>query len=222
MRSPRPRPRRRVRWGWLVTGVVALVIGALAASVALPILLHEPQGSSGQARVEGYPTTVTATGDDERTRTLSAAGENGGPVDLAAVREGDRIVVTGSGYTPGRGLYVAICAIPAQLDGRPGPCLGGVPEQTEEELPEGSVQWAPSNWINDEFAWRIFGARGFDDRDAGEFTAYLLVGPAADASVDCAAVECGIYTRNDHTATEDRVQDIYLPIAWDTAPAGAE
>lgn len=211
-----------MRWGWLVTGVVALVIGALAASVALPILLHEPQGSSGQARVEGYPTTVTATGDDERTRTLSAAGENGGPVDLAAVREGDRIVVTGSGYTPNRGLYVAICAVPAQLDGRPGPCLGGVPEQTEEELPEGSVQWAPSNWINDEFAWRIFGARGFDDRAAGEFTAYLLVGPSADAAVDCAAVECGIYTRNDHTATGDRVQDIYLPIAWDTAPAGAE
>lgn len=222
MRSPRPRPRRRVRWGWLVTGVVALVVGALAASVALPILLHEPQGSSGQARVEGYPTTVTATGDDERTRTLSATRENGGPVDLARVSDGDRIIVTGSGYTPNRGLYVAICAVPAQLDGRPGPCLGGVPDQTREDLVEGSVQWAPSNWINDEFAWRIFGARGFDNRAAGEFTAYLLVGPSADDAVDCAAVKCGIYTRNDHTATGDRVQDLYLPVAWDTAPAGAE
>ncbi|MGY6496713.1 MAG: hypothetical protein ACXIUP_00640 [Microcella sp.] len=214
MRSRRPPRRRPVRWGWLITGVVALALGGLVAWVALPILLHEPQGSSGQARVDGFPTTVTATGDDGLTRTLSAATESGGAVDLAAIAEGDRIVVTGSGYVPNRGIYVAICAIPAQLDGRPGPCLGGVPEQTEDELDEGSVQWAPSNWINNEFAWRIVGARAFDDRDSGSFTAYLLVGPPSDDAVDCAVVECGIYTRNDHTATADRVQDLYLPVEW--------
>jgi hypothetical protein len=214
MRSPRPSRRRRVRWGWLITGLVALALGALAASVAVPILLHEPQGASGQPRVEGFPTSVTATGDDGLTRTLSAATETGGVLDLAALQEGDRIVVTGEGYTPDRGVYVAICAVPAEVDGRPGPCLGGVPEQTEQELEAGSVQWAPSNWINSEFAWRIFGARGFDDRDAGSFTAYLLVGPATEDAVDCALVECGIFTRNDHTASDDRVQDIYLPVAW--------
>jgi hypothetical protein len=25
---------------------------------------------------------------------------------------------------------------------------------------------------------------------------------------------CGIYTRNDHTALNDRVQDLFVPVAW--------
>lgn len=212
MRSYRlARPRKR--WPWVVAIALVAVLAAVAV-VVVPILFHEPQGLSGQERPSGFPTEQVATGDDGLTRTLSATNDDGGAVDLSAVESGDRIVITGDGYAPGRGLYVAICAIPAQVNARPGPCLGGVPEQTEEELEVGSIQYAPSNWINDDFAWRIFGARGFDDREAGTFTAYLLVGPPVDENVDCVAVECGIYTRNDHTAATDRVQDIYLPVQW--------
>ena len=37
---------------------------------------------------------------------------------------------------------------------------------------------------------------------------------AADENVDCVEVACGLYTRNDHTALDDRVQDLYLPVSF--------
>lgn len=208
------RSRRRRLWPWIVGAVLAIAL-VLVAIVALPILLSTPQGSSGQARVtDGYPTSVTATGDDGRTRTLSVSTESGAEPRLDAMSAGDRLVVSGEGFDGSRGLYVAVCAVPDELDGKPGPCLGGVGSQEVEEFDEGVVQYAASNWINADFAWRLFGARAFDDRDAGTFTAYLEVPPAADENVDCAEVACGLYTRNDHTAVADRVQDLYLPLSW--------
>ncbi|MCU1578516.1 MAG: hypothetical protein JWP19_720 [Rhodoglobus sp.] len=56
---------------------------------------------------------ATATGDDGRTRTPSAAGEAGATVDTSALSVGQHLVVTGSGYDASRGIYVAICVIPA-------------------------------------------------------------------------------------------------------------
>ena len=200
------RPRRRRLWPWIVGGILAVVL-ALVVIVVVPILLATPQGSSGQARVDGYPTSVTATGDDERTRTLTVETPDGDAPELDSVS-------TGEGYDGSRGLYVAVCAIPEQLDGKPGPCLGGVGSQEVEEFEEGVVQYAASNWINEAFAWRLFGARSFDDGEAGTFTAYIELPPAADENVDCRTVECGLYTRNDHTASADRVQDLYVPLRW--------
>lgn len=210
-----PDTRRRRRWPWVIGVIVALLL-AVVAAIALPILLHNPQGSSGQARVPAgeYPTEVSATGDDDRERTLSVATENGNAPDLSSVQAGDRLVVTGAGYDGDRGLYVAVCRIPDELDGKPGPCLGGVGSQEVEQFEEGVVQWAPSNWINEAFAWRLFGARSFDDTATGAFTAYIEVPPAADENVDCTVEACGLYTRNDHTAAGDRVQDLYVPLAW--------
>lgn len=207
---------RRRRWPWIV-GVVVVALLAVIAVVALPIVLHEPQGSSGQGRVpEGeYPTEITATGDDGRLRTLSVTTESGAVPDLAAVAAGDRLIVTGAGYDGDRGLYVAVCKVPDEIDGKPGPCLGGVGSQEVEQFEEGVVQWAASNWINEAFAWRLFGARGFDDTATGAFTAYIELPAVADENVDCAVDECGLYTRNDHTAVSDRVQDLYLPLRWE-------
>jgi hypothetical protein len=76
------------------------------------------------------------------------------------------------------------------------------------------VQYAPSNWINDDWAWRLFGARSYADREAGTFTAYLEVPEAFDDHVDCREVACALYTRNDHTAAADRVQDLYIPVGF--------
>jgi hypothetical protein len=58
----------------------------------------------------------------------------------------------------------------------------------------------------------LFGARSFDDHEQGTFTAYIEVPGFADANVDCRERLCGLYTRNDHTALDDRVQDVYVPI----------
>lgn len=207
-------PRRRL-WPWIIGGLLVVLLVAIAF-VAVPIFTHQPQGLSGQARVaEGeYPTSVTATGDDERTRTLTVALESGGAPDLSAVSAGDRLVVSGEGFDPDRGIYVAVCRVPDELDAKPGPCLGGVGPQEVEEFDEGVVQYAASNWINEAFAWRLFGARAFDDRAAGTFTAYIELPPVADENVDCGVELCGLYTRNDHTAVADRVQDLYVPLRW--------
>lgn len=206
---------RRRRWPWIV-GAIVVVLLAVVAAIALPIVLHEPQGSSGQGRVAvgEFPTEVTATGDDGRIRTLSVTTDSGAQPDLSAVAAGDRLIVTGAGYDGGRGLYVAVCRIPDEIDGKPGPCLGGVGSQEVEQFEEGVVQWAPSNWVNEAFAWRLFGARSFDDTTTGAFTAYIELPPAADQNVDCTVEACGLYTRNDHTAAGDRVQDLYVPLRW--------
>ncbi len=206
---------RRRRWPW----IVAVVVGALlipAAVIAVPILTHQDQGAPNQQPSgEEWPLTASATGDDGRERTIEIFSVDGtGQVDTSALTPGDRFVVSGTGYDPERGIYVAICAIPDDSTVKPGPCLGGVPSGGEQDVEEGTIQFAPSNWINDDWAWRLFGARSFEDRQKGSFTAYIEVPEAADDHVDCRAVACALYTRNDHTAAADRVQDLYVPVAF--------
>jgi hypothetical protein len=198
---------------WVLSGIV-LVAAGFAAWLVAPILSSTPQGLSGQELdVEGYPTSVTVTGDDGRVRALSARIESSDGRGLDRLISGDRIVVSGSGYNPESGIYVAVCAVPSALNEKPGPCLGGVPSTTADTPgEEGAIQYAPSNWINDQWAWRLFGARSFDDREAGTFSAYIEVPGFADENVDCRKVQCGLYTRNDHTALGDRVQDVYVPV----------
>lgn len=199
-------------------GAIALVVLIPAAALGIPILLHQDGGSSNQERpVEEWPTAVTATGDDGRARELAVLSpEPGGAVDTSALTVGEHLVVSGSGYDAGQGIYVAICVIPDDPATKPGPCLGGVPETDASADPgaSGDVQWAPSNWINDDWAWKLFGARAYDDVETGTFTAYLeVVDPVGDG-FDCTTQRCGIYTRNDHTALGDRVQDLYIPVAF--------
>lgn len=206
----------RRRWPWIVAAAVAVVLLVPLAIVLVPILTHQNQGSSNQERpVDSFPLEVTATGDDGRTRELMVhAAEPGGTVDTSALVPGDRIVVSGTGYDASRGIYVAICVIPESADIKPGPCIGGVPSQEQSDVAAGTIQYAPSNWINDDWAWKLFGARSYDDVATGTFTAYLEVGDPAGEGFDCRVDACGIYTRNDHTALSDRVQDLYLPVAF--------
>ena len=199
----------------MVAGVLALVMAALGI-VLVPILTHVDQGGANQeeAAVE-WPLEATAIGDDGRERHLEILSvEPGGTVDTSALVPGDCFVVSGTGYDPARGIYVAICAIPDDPTVKPGPCLGGVPSQDAAAAPEGTIQFAPSNWVNDDWAWKLFGARSYDDRDSGTFTAYLEVPATADDKVDCREVACALYTRNDHTAAGDRVQDVYIPLGF--------
>lgn len=200
---------------WSVGGLV-VVMGLFVAWIVGPIVTNSPQGSSGQGiPVEGFPTTVSATGDDDRTRELSVTGVNQEPVALDQLVAGQQLVVTGRGFNPSSGIYVAVCKIPERANEKPGPCLGGVPNTTPEgDIVEDVIEFAPSNWINDDWAWRLFGARSFDNRQEGTFSAYIEIAGPRDDGVDCTVVTCGLYTRNDHTALEDRVQDLYLPVAF--------
>lgn len=212
--SSSKRPALRIAL-WIVGGL----LGAAALFVAwlvVPILTASPQGSSGQElRVSGFPTSVNATGDDGRTRVLNASLQTNDGRGLDRLIAGDRIIVSGKGFNSDSGIYVALCAVPDSVDIKPGPCLGGVPDTVPNAgSVAGAIEYAPSNWINDQWAWRLFGARSFDNRDTGEFTAYIEVPGFRDDIVNCQEVRCGLYTRNDHTSLEDRVQDLYVPVGF--------
>ena len=208
------RSRRRI-WPWIVAAVVVVILVPVAI-LGLPILTHQNQGNSNQEKpVEDWPLSATAEGDDGRTREIMVvAPEPGGTVDTSALTAGERVVVSGSGYDAARGIYVAICVIPDSPTIKPGPCLGGVPDQEQETVADGTIQWAPSNWVNDDWAWKLFGARGFDDPATGTFTAYIEVPDPVGEGIDCRVDACGIFTRNDHTAMSDRVQDLYIPVGF--------
>jgi hypothetical protein len=211
--SGRKRTLSLILWG---AGIILTVVALIVAWIVVPIVTSSPAGSSGQTLVvEGYPSQVSATGDDGRTRTLGAVFASGEERDLSALVAGDRLIVTGSGYDPDKGIYVALCTVPDAVGEKPGPCLGGVPSTEEDgDSTVGAVEYGPSNWVNDDWAWRLFGARAFEDRSAGTFTAYIEVPASADENVDCTQVRCGLFTRNDHTALEDRVQDLYVPASF--------
>ena len=206
-------PRRRLV-ALVGAGFIALALFAAWVFIS-PFVLPGEKGSSGQSfDVDGFPTTMSATGDDGKTREISVTLEDGSEPDLENIQEGDRLIVRGSGFDSRRGIYVAICQVPERVEVRPGPCLGGVPELDSDGAGTEAIEWASSNWINQEWAWRLFGARSYDDTTAGRFTAYLLVPPSADDTLDCTEVPCGMFTRNDHTAIDNRMQDLYLPIRF--------
>ncbi|MBX3312135.1 MAG: hypothetical protein KF916_04485 [Microbacteriaceae bacterium] len=195
---------------WSILAVVALLIGAIAW-IAVPILLHKSEGSSNQDKPEGWPTTVSAKGDDGRVRTLMVSTESGSSPDLSVLKSGDRLVVSGSGYNGNIGIYVSICKIPAPGE-KPTPCLGGIGGEGESS---GEADWSASTWVNNDWAWQMFGARSWDDSATGTFTAYLLVSDPEDGALNCSVDECAIFTRADHTASADRIQDLYLPVNFD-------
>ncbi len=211
-RARRSRARRQLLGA---TIAVAVVVVVFVIYLVWPIVFSGPTGLSGQQEPTGYPASVVATGEDGRERSLRVRGVDDSEVDLERVTQGDRLVVSGTGFNSQNGIYVAVCKIPDSPDQRPGPCLGGVPS-TEVEGDDGqrTIEWAAANWINDDWAWKLFGARGYDDPAAGDFTAYLELGPPADEFVDCRVEACAIYTRNDHTALDNRMQDLYLPVAF--------
>lgn len=210
MNRPRPRPLRIVLFALLGLAVVVLA-GVLV--VLIPILTHQSAGGSGQEIPVDYVSEVSATGADDRTRVLRVDTPDGSPAKLDEIEPGDTLVVSGSGFNAGIGIYVAICGIPASPDEKPGPCLGGVPEGAEAG--DASAETGLSSaWITDAWAWRAFATQGYDDAEAGSFTTELTVPDAVVDGFDCRVERCALATRADHTAASDRVQDMLLPVAF--------
>ena len=200
----------------IVVLVLAGLVLAVAVAVLLPILTHQSAGGSGQAVPQGFVSETRADGADGRTRLLSVETPDGEPADLSQLSPGEVLVVSGSGFDSGIGIYVSICQVPTTPGEKPAPCLGGIPEGAMEGDAAGSDEADPqsSYWITDDWAWRAFASQGYDDPDAGSFEVRLLVPDAVQDGLDCTAVTCAVTTRADHTAAADRVQDILLPVAF--------
>lgn len=197
----------RRRRALLIVLVVVVVLLVPIALVAVPILTHQNSGLPGAQQLTAI--SAVATGEDGRTRSLDIEGAN-----PSALKAGDRLIVKGDGFDGSRGIYVAICRIPDDPATKPGPCIGGVPDQSAQPVDAETVQYAASNWINDDWAWKLLGARSYDSTTDGTFTAYLEVGDPVSENLDCTVDACAVYTRNDHTALGDRVQDLYIPVQF--------
>lgn len=211
--SSRPASPRLPRIVLIVVLSLVAALVVVAAAVVVPILTHRSAGGSGQELGGGFAPETSATGADGRTRTLAAETLDGDPADLSAMVPGSDIIVRGSGFDSGIGIYVSVCAV-GELGDRPGPCLGGIPETGD-----GAPTAASSAWVTDDWAWRAFATHRYSDAAAGAFEVRLIVPDATFEGLDCTAEACAITTRADHTASADRVQDLRLPVAF--APAGS-
>lgn len=162
---------------------------------------------------EPWPLTVTGNGADGRTRTFTVSGEDGAAVDTSALTVGQHLVVRGSGFDGSRGIYVAICVIPSDPSVKPGPHRRGSRADADRRGRRHRAVRA-EQLDQRRLAWKLFGARSYDDIAKGTFTAYVEVGNPKGKDFDCRVDACGIFTRNDHTALSDRVQDLYVPVAF--------
>lgn len=205
----RTRPSRIVLIALLV--VAALVLVAVVA-VTAPILLHRSAGGSGQEIPASAVPETTARGADGRVRTLSAH-DGDDPADLGAVAPGETLRIDGSGFDAGIGIYVAVCAIPASSEEKPGPCLGGIPEGAESGTVDESR--LTSAWVTNDWAWRSFATHQYSDASEGSFSVTLTMPEPESTGLDCRETRCAIATRADHTAGSDRVQDMLLPVVYE-------
>jgi hypothetical protein len=117
--------------------------------------------------------------------------------------KGTTVTVTGRGYETFKGIYVAFCVQPKRNQ-VPTPCGGGA----DTTGSTGASQWVSSN--PPPYGRGLAVAYGPD----GSFTAQLHVVAQLNTQVDCRKVQCAVSTRNDHTRSTDRSQDLLIPVAF--------
>ncbi|BBH65250.1 hypothetical protein ACTI_19350 [Actinoplanes sp. OR16] len=144
-------------------------------------------------------TTAVAGTPAQAAKRLTASQTKG--LD----RAGETVTVTGRGYDVEKGIYVAFC-----LDNGagvlPSPCGGGA----DMTGGSGASVWISSNPPS--YAEGLTTPYG----KGGSFKVTLKVSQMI-GDIDCAVRGCAIVTRNDHTRTDDRSQDVRIPVRF--APA---
>lgn len=123
-------------------------------------------------------------------------------------RSGETVTVTGRGYDVTKGIYVAFC-----LDNGPGvmpsPCGGGA----DMSGASGASVWISSNPPSYAEGLTTPYGRG------GSFRVSIRVSQMI-GDIDCAVRGCAVVTRNDHTRTSDRSQDVRIPVRFATPVSG--
>lgn len=125
-------------------------------------------------------------------------------------RAGETLTVTGRGYDETKGIYVAFC-----LDNGPGvmpsPCGGGA----DMSGSSGASVWISSNPPS--YAEGLTTPYG----KGGSFRVSVRVSQMI-GDVDCAVRGCAVVTRNDHTRTGDRSQDVRIPVRFAAPDNGSK
>ncbi|MGI5379318.1 immunoglobulin I-set domain protein [Streptomyces sp. CA-251387] len=172
--------------------------------------------SAGTTRTSPITLTVTEaddgdegggeTPDDKPSGSKTVSGPNGQKLTVTPVNdlatEDQTLKVTGSGYDVKKGIYVALCV--DNGDGElPTPCIGGV------DMTGGSHS---SAWISSnppDYGEELATPYG----EGGTFEVELTV-DAKDEYTDCFTSTCVLATRNDHTLSGDRSQDVKVPVSF--------
>lgn len=152
----------------------------------------------------GLSLAMVATATDAHAAPSRSASPSTGldPAKDTTVR------VRGSGYDTSKGIYVAYCVVPAAGEA-PSPCGGGA---------DTSGTSGGSVWIsNDPPPYGDGLAQPY--ASGGSFDVRITVTPRI-GDVDCTRTACAVVTRNDHTRSSDRSQDVIAPVSFaDPAPA---
>lgn len=185
--DPAPRRGRRGRTVAALTVLAVVLVGSSQA---------------GSAQVDPTVSPITTISPDGRTgtdgtRTLAVSQV----LDLDA--GGSAVGVSGSGYDEDKGIYVALCVIPPR-NHVPSPCGGGV----DTEGTQGAAQWISS----DPPSYGVGLAQPYGP--GGSFQTSFAVRAEISPGIDCRQVRCAIVTRNDHTRTADRSQDLIVPVTF--------
>lgn len=138
---------------------------------------------------------ASATGAGGQTLTVSKAAD--------VSPDGETLTVTGRGYDPGKGVYVAFCRDNGP-DEAPSPCGGGA----DTTGSTGGSHWVSSNPppYGKDLA-TPYGA-------GGSFKVTIRVSAKLSDTVDCKKVRCVVATRADHTRSADRSQDVRVPVSF--------
>jgi len=181
-----PTPRRRV--GRRVATLVATLL-------VVPAVCLAPLAASAT------DAPASATGADGQRLTVSQS------TDLAPA--GQKITVTGSGYPTYKGVYVAVCKVPAD-GGLPTPCGGGADTSGASQ----TSAWVSSNPPS--YGKGLAQPYG----KGGTFEVTIWAAPTLPDGTDCREVGCAVLTRADHTRTSDRSQDVLIPVTFGSASSG--
>jgi hypothetical protein len=122
-------------------------------------------------------------------------------------RAGETVTVSGSGYDVNKGIYVAYC-VDNGAGAVPTPCGGGA--DTTGSL--GASHWISSNPPSYGDGLAVpYGA-------GGSFRVRIKV-TTKIGDIDCTKRKCSVVTRNDHTRSGDRSQDVRIPVTFAAAAA---
>ncbi len=147
------------------------------------------------------PTSSAKPGGTSTVKTKSGLSLTATPVRRLPATA--TITVTGKGYDPTVGIYVALCVTPKKGQ-VPSPCGGGM-----DMTGAGSA----SAWISSNPP--PYGKTlAMPFKKGGAFTVRLNVSPKISDTIDCRTTPCSIVTRADHTRSGDRRFDVFVPVTF--------
>ncbi|MFI7024013.1 hypothetical protein ACIBMZ_15010 [Micromonospora sp. NPDC049900] len=167
----------------------------LAAALVSVVLLVIGALAAGPA----YADTVGRGPDGQRLSVTRTSA-----IPLA----GATVTVSGSGYDTAKGVYVAFC-VDNGAGAPPSPCGGGI----DTTGASGASHWISSN--PPAYGEGLAVPYG----SGGSFNVQLRL-TATIGDVDCTVRRCVVASRNDHTRSSDRSQDVKVPVTF-AAPAAS-